>query len=280
MIESEKKELRIPTPIDRVLLFDLDKTLINEDYQLTDTAIIEEIVRLKEKGWIIGLNSDTPLEPLLAWKKNLELNGPIIAERGLVIQIPEEELVVTLGDENLFTDIRTRFVQQLVKSRIAFYHGDVVQLIRNRTDIPNLVEQNIALVQAYRRCSFNFFGRIIREDGKMEIDNDFTLYLIQMLKSGSKISLEDFSEDYNPNYGIYILSPRQACKRLGVIELMKRMGLSQIGMVGDSLNDYVGKDLAIHYAVGNADENYKTIADYVSHKTLTEGVVEILSLLE
>ena len=50
-------------------------------------------------------------------------------------------------------------------------------------------------------------------------------------------------------------------------------------MIGDSAFDFIGADIAKHYAVGNADAEFKSKADYIARNHLTCGVVEILSAL-
>lgn len=54
----------IVLPENKLLLIDLDKTLIDKNYKINDDRINSEIRRLQAGGWQIGLSSDTPLVTL------------------------------------------------------------------------------------------------------------------------------------------------------------------------------------------------------------------------
>jgi hypothetical protein len=77
----------------RLALFDLDGTLINESYQVTDDGIYQAIQQAQDAGWRVGLSSDTPYEPLAAWRDKFGMNGPIIAENGAVVELTSGELL-------------------------------------------------------------------------------------------------------------------------------------------------------------------------------------------
>ncbi len=68
-------------------------------------------------------------------------------------------------------------------------------------------------------------------------------------------------------------------KRVGKIALEKMLGIDKVAMIGNSLADYVGNDIASQLAVGDATLQYKQKADYIVNSPLTSGVVEALSLL-
>ena len=74
------KEFVIPT--DRYLFLDLDMTLIDESRQMNDRSIPACVKQLQQRGWSVGLNSNTPFEPLLVWMRYFGMTGPFIAEKG------------------------------------------------------------------------------------------------------------------------------------------------------------------------------------------------------
>lgn len=265
----------IPLPADKLILMDLDKTLLDVDYNLTDQQILEEIIRVQSLGWILGLSSDTPLEPMEKWKRELGLNGPIIAERGSVIKLVDGRELVADESEAYFSNLRRSFIQFMAEERMPFYHGDVTQLIRNKPTLSGMVDESVILIQAYRRCSLNFFGRKITDTG-LVIDNELVERMVEVTHQRMEVPPFELVEDYNPEYGIYIVSPKNVNKREGSVKLMSEMGLSKIGMVGDSKTDFVGNDIAIQYAVGNAKDELKAVSDYVAQGVYTVGVIEIL----
>ena len=72
-----------------LILFDWDNTIVDADYAFNDKASLMQAIRLKiGQGWHIGLNSDTPLERLKGWWRELGMHGPIVAERGAVAWWP------------------------------------------------------------------------------------------------------------------------------------------------------------------------------------------------
>ncbi len=267
----------IPLPESKLVLFDLDKTIIDTEYRLTDGRFSQEIQQLIDIGWKFGLSSDTPLESLKNWYDQFGMNGPIIAERGSVIWFPDNKIIETTLYVDIFKTVKSNLVEYLIKKGYAFYFGDVTQVIRNKTTFPGLVEKRLVLVQAYRRCSFNFYGRKINQAGELEIDNEITEELHQIVMGEMPEINFLIIEDYNPEYGILILSPANVTKRSGTLYLLSYLGLDRIGMVGDSISDILGTDIAFHYAVGNATAAFKDIANYISTESFTSGVVDIIS---
>lgn len=61
---------------------------------------------------------------------------------------------------------------------------------------------------------------------------------------------------------------------------MQLLSISQIGMIGDSMGDFIGSDIAIQYAVGNAGKTYREAADYIAREDYARGVTEILSFIK
>lgn len=280
-LPSERgRDERIKTPKSKVLLFDLDNTLINQQYQITDGQVLAEIQRVQDLGWTLGLSSDTPLEPLEVWRNRLGFNGPIIAERGALIKLASGEDVVTVeNSETFFQTLKGHIVDELTRRRINFFYGDVTQFIRNNPTLRDMVDKRIVLVQAYRRCSLNFFGRRLNSDDQLEIDNELTASVVDITKAGYTNPPFALAEDFNPDYGIYILSSDGVNKRMGTLALMQHMGIQDVGMVGDSGSDFIGNDIAMHYAVGNAKEVLKSAAVFTAKTPHTQGVTELLRLI-
>lgn len=86
-------------------------------------------------------------------------------------------------------------------------------------------------------------------------------------------------EEVNLENGLLLVSPKGQTKRAGTIDYMQNRDLRQVGIIGDSMNDFVGGDIAVHYAVNNAKENFKHNAVFVSEFPLTKGCTDILERL-
>lgn len=266
----------ITLPPSKLMLVDLDKTLIDSNYQITDLGVIDEIARIQSRGWQVGLSSDTPLDALKNWRRRFGLNGPIVAERGAIVWLPDEKEFVIPKAEDFFSNLRQTLIARLVKERVSFVHADVTQLLRTNPILPDMIDPRMILIQAHRRCSLTFYGRRISEDGKLTIDNDLVSNLVSVTRNIVGEPPFDLLEDHNPEYGIYILSPKSVDKRSGTLRLMETLGIASVGRVGDSSSDIVGKDIAYHYAVGNAKPELKAVSEYISLALYTAGVVDIL----
>lgn len=276
--ETEGPEI-ITLPSDKVILLDLDKTLIDSSYNITDPAITDEIQRVQGNGWKLGLISDTPLETLLAWNNQLHMNGPIMAERGAVIYDSGETEILFPSEQRYFEALKTKFIDDLAGDRLPFYHGDITRFLNNSPVLTGTLEDTLILVNGYRRCSFSAYSRKIDESGKLQIDLDSLEELRNRLNTASANIQRGFTvhEDVNPDYGIVILSPEAVNKRNATKIWMEKNGIRQVGIIGDSGTDILGNDIAIHYAVGNATEEFKKVATYTAPRNITSGVIDILS---
>lgn len=280
MNSKEKKEAsEIPLPLSKLLLFDLDKTLIDSDYQITDQEIFFEIQRVQSLGWTLGLNSDSPLKTMQEWKKKLGLNGPLIAERGAIVWLPDGTEIKIKGIEEFFTSTKLSIIARLVIDCIPFVYGNATEFIRSRPMLPVMCDNRLILIQNERKCGIGLYGRKITENGQLIIDNELTVQAIDIVRSTYSTPPFDLLEDFNPEYGIFLLSARHVNKRLGVSSLLSQLGIEKVGMIGDSDSDILGSDFAIQYAVANAKESLKKSADFVASSNYTSGVIEILSYI-
>lgn len=267
----------IPLPQDKLLLLDLDKTLIDAKYQITDERIYQEIQRVQSLGWQLGLSSDTPLKPMEKWKRELGMNGPIIAERGALIKLSVgTEIELVPHSSKYFIDLRSCLISGVAKQGIPFYHGDATAFLRSGAKLTGVVDEKLVLINAYRKCSLSFFGRAVNKEGELAIDNGLVELVISSLEREIDQAPFELEQDFNPDYGIFIISPKSVNKRLATQRLMSELQMTKIGMVGDSSTDIVGSDIAMHYAVGNAKDELKAISDYVAQGMYTVGVIEIL----
>lgn len=277
MTQPERDTLEVlPLPSSRLILIDLDKTLIDATYQVTNIRIYDEIKRVQALGWQLGLSSDTPLEPLRRWLNEFGLNGPIVAERGALLKLRDGKEISAHESGEYFSELKRTLSDYMTQQRIPFFYGDATQLIRNDLNLLNMVDDHIVLLQAYRRHSLGFYTRKVDATGKLTPDNDGLLSMMHTVQRMIGSPSFRLVEDINPEYGIYILSPEEVSKRTATLILMKELGIFEIGMIGDSTTDILGEDIAIHYAVGNARDEFKKISKYSSPHANTNGVVDIL----
>ena len=262
---------------EKLVLFDLDGTLIDSDYQITDDQINAVINRAQEVGHLVGLNSDTPYEALVRWRDHFGMNGPLIAEKGAVVEIggaPQYEV----EEDMVKVDRAKAFIREFAQDNgYRFWEGNPVEEIRRGTRFQE-IGQTAILLNNLSRCSLRFFVRRIDQDGSLAIDNSLTQDTIERLRP----LFPDFDineEDNNPVFGLMIVAREGITKRTGVRKLLGGLGLNSCVMVGNSMTDFVGDDLAIHVAVANADADFKNCASVVTDDVLTKGCIEYIDSL-
>lgn len=268
-----------PDTNDKVVLLDIDGTLIDGAYKVTDSLIYEAVGLAIEQDWVLGLSSDSPYEAMQYWLGHFGLNGPIITEKGAQVILPQED---PNHESNYFIDLRDNTIEYFTQKGMNIWQGDPASLIRNSNRLPMPVDvgETVLLVNAFRRHSFGYFVRVIGEDGGLHISASQTQTIADEVRSlYSPDILVD--EDLNHEHGLMIVSTYEMHKRIGSLVLMERLGVNRLSMVGNSKADYIGSDIAKHLAVGDAHPEFKELSDYIATRPVTGGAAQaILSLLE
>ncbi|OGL95809.1 hypothetical protein A2348_00260 [Candidatus Uhrbacteria bacterium RIFOXYB12_FULL_58_10] len=266
-----------------LVLFDLDKTLIDVGYYYTDDGIEDAVRRAVSRGHTIGLNSDSPVPILLGHHRHLGMNGPIVAERGAVVHFPGSPgttIPTGTSPDDEFVSLRDRILRRLTRDGdVEAILGDPSSIIRSRrfmTDSP----RSVLLASALRTHSLHFAARIM--DGK---DYRFDMALLTRVKDAARVELEcqPFSVaidwDLNPEYAILILHASASRKVAGVSMLLARLGIDEAIMVGDGVVDNLSLPNVRQWAVGNAHPGYKAVCERIAAATFTSGAIELLDAL-
>jgi len=259
-----------------IAFVDLDGTLIDQNYNITDDRIYDSIDMAQQQGWTIGLSSDTPFEALEVWRGRFGMNGSIIAERGAVVEI-DGTIEADPAVIEAFTIARLGIESALRDSGVCVWSGNPVEEMRKGLRVGEIGE-TVLLMNNLRLCGLSFFARKVDQSGSLIID-DATTELIAEQASVFYPDFDDLVEEINPDYGIIIASRSDTTKRSGTLQMMQKTGIGKVAMIGNSLPDFVGSDIALHYAVGDASASFKERADYIALSPITSGVVEILNRL-
>lgn len=270
---EEYPPLTVP---DKVTMIDIDGTLINANYHVTDDRIMHAVHSAQNDGWQIGLSSDTPYGSMKEWHRQFGMNGPIISEKGAFVKY-DEHAVTTAKTPFDFIALRDLFLEQIKQADTVIYRGEPVQLLKSEQRIGEPGE-TVILSNEFREHSIGYFVRAVDEDGVLRIDEQKTLEYADQIRSLYPEDIE-FDEDLNHSHGLMIVSHKDMHKRTGTLELSRVMGIGKIAMIGNSIADYVGDDIAVHLAVGDATPEYKNVADYVESGSATSGVVQALARL-
>lgn len=270
--------------MDRCVLIDLDKTLIDSSYQLTSSEIYGVVAECEQRGLLVGLCSDSALPTLRRWSDHLGMRGPIVFERGAGIYFPATGENITLHPEatGWFRSLRTIFVEKALEHLPdwAVFIGDNTEMKRAGIAFPG--DYKIAiLVSALRDHSFgahiasHYGERLLTDAASREVLRRIRLD-VEVLAANLSVELLDVDE--NQEYGVLIVHASTNSKRNATRELLSR-GLGVVGLIGDSIYDYVNEDRVKQYAVANADQTYKAKCCYVATAPITEGVAEILQMI-
>lgn len=272
----------------RIILCDLDGTLINEKYTLTvlSKQIRKAIQKKQSQGWLIGLNSDTPLEPLKSWARRFGMNGPLIGEKGQVLATSSEEPPQILGTmAEFFLNLKRKVVLQVHEEmpRAFIGVGDVTEFRRKKGKIYG--EDHVAvLINGYRLCSFSGYALACQHN---QLVNDPEVFdrFCKLVLSVVDAEKEGLEVDKNLMYGILILHEKRASKTLAVERLIKSIRPEiECVMIGDGDSDVIVLDHPVKLcAVGNASpllkERARETGGIVAKGTYTQGVIEILTRL-
>jgi HAD superfamily hydrolase (TIGR01484 family) len=274
MPKKFEKDHFFPKPKDRTILIDLDNTLIDKNYALTDQSVIPALANLQLRGYQVGLSSDSGLTTLTDWSKKLMLNGPIIAERGAIVRTSTGNIRYV---NPAFEETKQNGETEFKSAGFDVWKGDAPDAIRTNMQI-GTPGGNLVLINELRKFSIGMYARQVGADGQLIIREDLTQEMYERMRPLFP-AFNDLVVDLNHDYGILILSRESTNKREGTRFLMAMNGLDQIGMIGDSITDFLGKDIARHYAVKNAKPQFKAVSDYVSQFDFASGVIDIASKL-
>lgn len=269
----------------KVIFFDWDNTVVREDYLVDNAEFVSLIKSRQDSGWLIGLNSDTPLRRLANWQKSLGMNGPTIAENGAVVRWPDTKPLITSNAKYIFTELRQEILDALTRvPDLSLFVGDSTEFIKSVKRL-SCADRVVVIFDAYRLCSIGLFVRHLAEDGSLVKTVEATEEVSQLLKSHlPETPLITSIDPSGLPYGFLCISAADVNKSVGVMALIEaRPEISDVIMVGDSMRDYISLSPdypRIHnFAVGNACQELKQIADYVAKEQFAEGCSEILSYI-
>lgn len=266
----------LPQCEEKLVLFDIDGTLVDAHYETTDDRIFASIKMAKEEGWVLGLSSDTPHKSLVDWGKYFGIDGPIIAEKGALVDVRGEKITIAESPHN-FIEMREQIVSSFQEKGIVVWQGNPVNFLKNKETIGQPGDL-VVLINSLREQSLGCFFRTVAQNGELSIDIDVTENLAAQIRSFYPEG-NVFQEDLNHSHGLIIVSHKDIDKRTGSLELQKIMQIGKFAMIGNSLADYIGDDIAIHLSVADGTPEYRNIASFVSASPITSGAVEALEAL-
>jgi len=266
----------------RIILIDLDLTLIDRDYRPTIPVALftDQSSRILASDDLIGLISDSPYKTLQQWMDTFRFNGPIVAEKGALIVWPSGQLYETqqrkidwdMLKAKISFSISEQFVDALV---IEEYY---LSFFESNKRIPT-GSSLVVLINPYRRYSFGIHVRMVDQKGRLVQNNRLfnQVYKTAMAVVAQENIVPLLDIDSNPMYSVLILADKTVNKDLAIPVLREQYPGREIIAIGDGASDMSLKGVVDKLcAVGNAQDDFKKVADIVAVNDITAGVLEIL----
>jgi hydroxymethylpyrimidine pyrophosphatase-like HAD family hydrolase len=268
-----RKEIVFPS--DPCLFLDLDMTLIDESRRMNDRSIPACVKQLQQRGWSVGLNSNTPLEPLLVWMQYFGMTGSFIAEKGGVFY-HQGRAVFDEGLANQIQVSREAIKQRLRSMNVQLLLGNPTDVLREYA-FTSMQPGPLVILDTVRKSSVNFYVREVTPKKRLVINFELAKTLVDAVRSLYR-DVPNLKEKIDVVNGTLLAMQGGQSKRTGIRAFMMEAKLTQVGMIGDSMNDYLG-DLAVHYAVGNATKDFQEKAVFVSKFPMAQGCKDIMKKL-
>jgi len=261
----------------KLVLMDLDRTIIDEAYQITGKNIFG-VLKDAESSMVIGLNSNTPIISLREWRNYLGIGyaNPLVAERGAILEVEGKKHFVSKARFAFFKKNVTQAVQEAFPgTKIVL--GDVTKMLIGKQEFLDC--SKVVMINDYRECSFSCYFRVINDSNQLSIDHNWSDNVLRVINNIT-LPLYAAKPIYDPDYGILIINAIDADKALGAKVLInKRYSGYKLFMVGDSMSDYLG-EIAIHCAVNNAKDAFKEKSSFVAKSKHTSGVIECIDWIK
>jgi len=267
-----------------LVLVDLDKTLIDENYNPNmDVSSFRKIVtEVQNSGVTISLMSDSAGNTLKYWKEKFGFNGPIISENGIEIVWPNHSISVlknsSINWPSLKQKIYDKFLQQLPD--IPILKENYLLFKSGKMSAP---AKEFIVINPYRNSSFSAHVLQVGKNGFIGSNQLLFPKVTKLVDEVVADSGYNFytKKDYNSDYTVIILSNIGVDKAIALPELRKAYKNCLFLAIGDGVTDTVlnGKVDCL-CAVANASKDMKKISYYIANDTYTRGVFDILLKLK
>jgi Cof subfamily protein (haloacid dehalogenase superfamily) len=261
----------------KAVFTDMDGTLLKNDHTIS-AATQRIILALLKKGIMVIPVSARPLHGILPITLPvIDKTMPVVSLNGSYIFYQDEvlhDVRIPLADVTAVHDeIRNYNVTPMYYSQMDWYTSVDNEIIRK--------EQKITQV----RINIQPFEQIKETwENQQNSPNKIMIAGDKEIVSAVQSRLRDV---YGEKLNIYTSQPRylevmnyKASKRTGLEFLLERFGLQreEVIAIGDNFNDKEMIEFAgMGIAMGNAPEEIKQVADYVTDTNINDGVAKALA---
>ncbi|WP_066504144.1 Cof-type HAD-IIB family hydrolase [Abyssisolibacter fermentans] len=267
----------------KLLALDMDGTLLNSDLKISqeNKMVIEE---LKEKGVVVTIATGRTYPAIIAYARELNIDVPIIAYNGGIIKYLHNNRIIYSNNIP---------VEQCINTIDICKEFDVDCYLYSENKI--FIEKQGFLLEFYEEINKNLKEKekieiVNVKDMKKSLKEDPKIYKIVVFSDNSnavsevrkKLLKEGNLEVYKSSDCFLDVTNKGASKGFGVKKLAEYLGIDKekIIAVGDSDNDIsMIKYAGLGIAMGNAIDEAKKVADYVTEANNDNGVANAIRKL-
>ncbi len=269
----------------KLFAFDIDGTLLDNKSKVPDSSI-EALKKLDDAGIKVVLASGRVFSSVKYNQNLLNIKGPIVATNGSLISLDGRDIYKTypLGEDKL-----KQLYEFCISNRLDFHIYDDENYYTNRVNLEKIKHLEID----------NNYGMNYQVD--LIYKNDPISYLIENNKKAVKFQISGIDDNnlsrneivkvLNNDFSdsLYITSSgfsqleignKNATKWSSIEEICKILGINknEIAAIGDAHNDIpMVSNAELGFAMGNAKEELKEIADIIVANNESSGVLEAVN---
>lgn len=256
----------------RMVAIDMDDTLLTDELTITP-GTVEAIAQAMEAGVVVTLATGRMFPSALPFASQLGLNVPVITYQGAVVKN-------LAGDAIMYE----RFVEPHLSRRL-------IEIAREK-GLHLQVYQDDVLYSAVDNEKIQRYARIAGVPYTIEKDLDRLCEraFIKLLYYEEPTVIDRLADELQEEFGdtahitkskpyfLEVMHP-EANKGRAVLHLARTLGIAQSDIIGigDSYNDLdLIREAGLGVAMGNAPDDIKRLADYVTSSNNEEGVRHVL----
>lgn len=269
----------------KLFAFDIDGTLLDNKSKVPDSSI-EALKKLDDVGIKVVLASGRVFSSVKYNQNLLNIKGPIVATNGSLISLDGRYIYKTYPLEE---DKLKQLYEFCISNRLDFHIYDDENYYTNRVNLEKIKHLEID----------NDYGMNYQVD--LIYKNDPISYLIENNKKAVKFQISGIDDNnlsrneivkvLNNDFSdsLYITSSgfsqleignKNATKWSSIEEICKILGINrnEVAAIGDAHNDIpMVSNAELGFAMGNANEELKEIADIIVANNESSGVLEAVN---
>lgn len=262
----------------KLVAIDMDGTLLNSKNEVSKRTR-ESILRAGDQGTHVILATGRLLSSAVKYSSRMDLKRPIISSNGAVV-IDEDEKVIF--EKNINKDV-VEIITRIADKYGLYYHFYAKDSFYSNKYVEDIIEfYNPKGVKKEDKIKFNIY-----KDIKEITDNNINVYKFIFIDNDTK-KLYKLREELERVNGINVCSSwsnnieimeKNVSKGNSLKYLCEKLNIAQeeVIAIGDNENDIsMIKYAGLGVAMGNGDNNIKSISDIVTSTNDEDGVAKII----